>query len=54
MEEEKEREASLYPDLRPLQPSAPPAYPVVSNRGTDPKLSDLPRLVELGMSLTLN
>jgi len=44
MEEEKEREthdgeggASLYQDLIPLQPSAPPAYPVVSNRAPDPQ-----------------
>jgi len=39
-EEEKEHEASLYPDLRPLQPSAPPTYPVSPryiSRYSDPK-----------------
>jgi len=56
-EEEKEHGASLYPDLRPLQPvdpgaarptpSAPPAYPVASNRGPDPqtfRLTEISRI----------
>jgi len=39
--------ASLYPDLRPLQPSAPPVYPVVSNHGPDPqtfRLTEISRI----------